>query len=146
MDTQPAPADALAVLERAFPMTCGQVTIELVRDDASPHVTSAGALRATVRVVNWDDDRRQTVRDILEQEILVCDQRVHELPERLDAGLQAHAIVLGALFATENADRMPSNYFHHEVFRIKTARTVDDFVRALARKSRLDVPSLLDDG
>ena len=150
MNITAAPTEILAVFERVFPIAAGNVSVEFrAYEGSSPVVVDGDALRATIMLVVWDGSGpTRAVRDIKEQECVVCDQRVHELPERLEAGLQALAAVLERVFEDrpEGVDHlMPSDLFFPNVFRLKTARTVEDFTRALAMKSRLDVPTLRGD-
>ncbi len=139
--------DALFPLfEEAFPVESGCYTIDVVHGDEPPLRIDSGTLYAVFRVIEWDSDARDSVMSITEKEIVVCDQRVHELPERLAAGLRAHAIVQRTLLLDpplRHGAYMADDFFDHKVFRLKSVRTVEDFVRSLATKSRLNVPELL---
>ena len=133
------------LFEDAFPVASGRFTVRCVNHDDLP-LRVDDALYAFFQAIEWDTDARESVMNVSEQEVFVCDQRVHELPERLAAGLHAHAIVQNTLLVDYTYDGnflLPADLFDPRVFRLKSARTVGDFVRSLATKSRLNVPELL---
>ncbi len=151
MNTTPAPDNVLEVLARVFPITQDLVSLELCLYDGEGAVLiDKESLRIILRLIIWDEaDGVRMIRDIKEQQVLVCHQRIHEFPERLEAGLQAHAEVLKVLFQDppeEMSTYMPTDLLFPKVFALKSAQTVEDFIRALSVRSRLDIPTLRDDG
>lgn len=150
MSEAPISQELRDLLRRVFPIKTRLVELDVVlakhEDEyASDHavILNEEVLRVILRLILWGEDRgERMVNCIKEQEIILSVQRIHEFPERLEAGLQAHAEVLMRLFEQDHAlaeSCMPADLFYPDVFLLKTARTVEDFVRALSVKSRLGV-------
>lgn len=148
MSEAPAPPEVLAILHRVFPITSPLISLEFAKtpegeEERYTFIVDEHALRVTVLLILWDEhSEERMVSSIKEQEVILSDQGVHTFPERLEAGLQAHAEVLRRLFEREDCDHeryLPNDLFFPEIFTLKTARTIEDFVRALSVKSRLDV-------
>ncbi len=118
--------DELAVLEVVEPS-------EPPRDD--------GAARVTVRLIIFDADTAgRAVRDIKEQEVYGGDRALYEDEARVDEMLHAQREVLGEVLRGELetlGTLMPNDLLLLNVLKLKTARTREDFARALRAKSRL---------
>lgn len=105
-------------------------------------VEDRGHLRITLRLIGYDPEDDQSIRDIKEQEtVLVLERsRATTSPERARAYVEGWVMALQDLLDTPGlqADTlMPADLVRPEVLDLKTCHSAEDFRARLGVKSRL---------
>ncbi len=138
-------------LRAVFPIDSDlvQLTVESVRDE----LDADGALFATMRIIILDrgDDGARHVRDIKEQEVKVAPEGISsgelfaQYLEGWTAAIQVALKAASARLAAGEARQgrasvkqwMPNDFVAMDVFKLKTAKTAEQFREAYMTKARL---------
>ncbi|HEY5926392.1 MAG TPA: hypothetical protein VIV11_32120 [Kofleriaceae bacterium] len=124
-------------LRAEFPATANLASLEYV----SVEQLDAERFGIVVRLIIWEDDGngKQSIRDVKEQEIrLQLDAIDQASPDRVGEMVRALVDVASRALASAEIDYlMPHDIMDFSPLKLSRAQTKVDFMRALAKPSRL---------
>lgn len=105
-----------------------------------PPKEAGDAVKVVLRLFCYDEDK--TISDIKEQECFLGTLSKLQDAERVGAFVEGWRLATEELFRKVGLDErrrswMPYNLFHPDVLGLQTARTAQDFQKALLMRSRL---------